>query len=63
LDHLRFSSETPPRFIKQQEELLFWKLEKHRLVKDGREVFEKKVVEAVHREEVEGAGHMFLMRG
>lgn len=64
LDHLRFSSETPPAFIRQQEELLLvWKLEKYRLVSEGREVFEKKVVEAVHREEADGAGHMFLRRG
>lgn len=64
LDHLRFSSETPPGFIRQQEELLVWKLGKHRLVSEGREVFVKKVVEAVHREEAEeGAGHMFLKRG
>lgn len=64
LDHLRFSSETPPGFIKQQEEeLLAWKLEKYRLVSEGREVFEKKVVESLLREEAEGAGHMFLRRG
>lgn len=63
LDHLRFSSETPPRLIRQHEELLVWKLGKHRVVKEGREAFEKKVVEAVPKEEAEGAGHMFLMRG
>lgn len=62
-DHLRFSSETPPGFIRQQEVLLVWKPEKHRLVREGREVFEKKVDEAVHKEDVEGAGHMFLKRG
>jgi len=71
LDHLRFSSETPPNVIRQHEEgllLLLLLLDgKYREVSEGRDEFEKKVVlvgvVTVPDREGEGIGDMFLRRG